>query len=134
MSSDSTTMVMPSKAMFWIGWALTILPSLLFGMSGAMKLLKPPDVVEGFAHLGWSDNLALAIGIVELVCTILYLIPQTSVLGAILLTGYMGGAIATHVRIGEGFLMHIVIGVVLWLGIYLRDARLRALIPFRAST
>jgi hypothetical protein len=76
--------------------------------------------------------LATPLGILELTCTVLYLIPQTAVLGAILLTGYLGGAIATHVRLGEGIIMHVVIGIVFWLGIYLRDSRLRALIPLRS--
>ena len=102
-------------------------------MSGVMKFLKPTEVVEGFAKLGWPDNLAQGLGVVELVCTALYVIPRTSVLGAILLTGYLGGAIATHVRIGDPFLVPVILGVVLWLGLYLRDARLRALIPLRSS-
>ena len=73
----------------------------------------------------------MAIGITELVCTILYVIPQTAVLGAILLTGYLGGAVVTHVRMGEPFILPALFGVVLWLGLYLRDPRLRVLIPFR---
>ena len=131
MSTDIQSTGTPSKAMIWVGWILTVLPSLLFIFSGVGKLMKPPELAEGFEHLGWPLNLALALGIVELASTLLYLIPQTAVLGAILLTGYMGGAIATHVRIGEGIVMHVVIGVVVWLGIYLRDARLRQLIPLR---
>lgn len=133
MSTDSQA-VSASKVAFWSGWVLSVLPCLLFAFSGVMKLVKPPELSEGFTHLGWPENLALALGILELTCTVLYLIPQTAVLGAILLTGYMGGAIATHVRISEGFFMHILIGVVLWLGLYLRDARVRALIPFRTIT
>jgi hypothetical protein len=73
----------------------------------------------------------LTLGIVEIACTVVYAIPQTAVLGAILLTGYLGGAIATHVRLEEGFLPPVILGVLVWLGIYLRDARLRALLPFR---
>ena len=97
-----------------------------------MKLAKPPAVVEGFAHLGWPDNLALALGIVEIGSAIVYLIPQTAVLGAILLTGYLGGAIATHVRLGEGFIGPVIFGVLIWLGLYLRDVRLQALLPLRS--
>lgn len=122
-----------SKSLFWIGWAISVLLSLLFVFSGVMKLLNSSEVVQGFEHLGWPANLAVVIGVVELACAVLYLIPQTAVLGAILLTGYMGGAIATHVRLGEPIWMHVLIGVAFWLGLYLRDPRLRALIPIRTS-
>ena len=121
-----------SKKMLWTRRILSTLPVLALLMSGIMKLMKPPELVEGFAKLGWPDNLALGLGIVELTCTILYAIPRTAVLGAILLTGYFGGAIATHVRIGEPFIVQFLLGVMLWLGLYLRDARLRALIPLRS--
>ena len=100
--------------------------------SAAMKFAKPPAVVEGFTHLGWPERLTLALGILELVCTVLYAIPRTAVLGAILLTGYLGGAIATHVRIGEQFVMIVILGVAIWAGLFLRDPRLRALIPLRS--
>jgi hypothetical protein len=97
-----------------------------------MKLMKPASVVEGFAHLGYPESLALGLGIVELACVVVYLIPRTAVLGAILLTGYLGGATATHLRIGEPFFMAIVLGVLVWGGLYLRDDRLRVLIPLRS--
>jgi hypothetical protein len=100
-------------------------------MSGVMKLIKPAAVVESFAHLGYSDSLALPLGIVELACTVLYIVPQTAVLGAILLTGYLGGAVTTHLRIDEPFIGPIVLGALIWLGLFLRDPRLRALIPLR---
>jgi uncharacterized membrane protein YphA (DoxX/SURF4 family) len=130
MASDTKPAV-ASKVLFWIGWVLTVLPVPLLVMSAVMKFVKSPDVVEGFKHLEWPENLALALGIVELACTILYVIPRTAVLGAILFTGYMGGAIATHMRIGEPFYVQALLGVVVWLGLYLRDARLRALLPLR---
>ena len=98
-------------------------------MSAVMKLAKPPMVVQGFVDLGWPEKVALALGIVELGSTILYLIPRTAVLGAILLTGYLGGAIATHVRIEEAFMTPVVLGILVWLGLFLRDPRVRALIP-----
>jgi hypothetical protein len=110
---------------------VSALPVLMLLMSGIMKLAGPPAVVEGLTHLGYSDSLALPLGIVELVCTALYVIPQTAVLGAILLTGYLGGATATHLRINEPFFAAIVLGMLVWLGLFLRDARLRELIPFR---
>ncbi len=100
-------------------------------VSGVMKLVKPANLVTEFARLGYDDNIAFALGIVEIACTVAYLIPQTSVLGAILLTGYLGGAVATHVRIGDQFIPPIAFGVLVWLGLYLRDARLRALLPLR---
>src|SRR5687768_11173430 len=83
-----------SRAAFWIGVVVSALPVLLLTLSAVMKLLKPAPVVEGFTKLGYDDNLALGLGIVEIVCTIIYIVPQTSVLGAILLTGYLGGATA----------------------------------------
>lgn len=120
-----------SKKSIWAGRIVSALPVLMLLMSGIMKLAGPPAVVEGFTHLGYSDSLALPLGIVELVCTALYVIPQTAVLGAILLTGYLGGATATHLRINEPFFAAIVLGMLVWLGLFLRDARLRELIPFR---
>lgn len=120
-----------SKALYWTGWVLTILPSLLLLMSAVMKFVKPQPVQEGFPKMGLSLDLATPIGVTELICTILYLIPQTTVLGAILLTGYLGGATLAHLRIGEPFIMPPIMGAVIWLGIFLRDARLRALLPLR---
>lgn len=118
--------------MIWIGWLLSALPSLMLLFSGGMKLVKPEDVVKGFEHLGYPEHLALALGIVEIGCTLVYLIPRTAVLGAILLTGYLGGAIATHVRLLEiQFLAPLVLGVLIWGGLFLRDPRVRALIPIR---
>jgi hypothetical protein len=120
--------------MIWIGWLLSILPSLMLLFSGSMKLVKPEDVVKGFEHLGYPEHLALVLGIVEIGCTLVYLIPRTAVLGAILLTGYLGGAIATHVRLLEiQFLAPLVLGVLVWGGVFLRDARVRALIPLRTQ-
>ena len=117
--------------MLWSGRVLTVLLSVQLFMSAAFKFIQPPFVVEEFQRLGYSPRIAVAIGVVEVVCVLVYLIPQTSVLGAILLTGYLGGAIATHVRIDDPWLSPVIIGVLIWLGVYLRDARLRALIPLR---
>jgi len=95
--------------------------------------MKPAAVVQGFAHLGYPESLLVTLGILELGCTVVYLIPRTSVLGAILMTGYLGGATATHVRIGEAlFFIPVVLGVLAWGGLFLRDDRLRALIPLRS--
>ena len=120
-----------SKKALWVGCIISALPVLMLLMSAVMKFLKPPPVIEGFAHLGLPEGLALALGIVELACTIAYLVPQTSVLGAILLTGYLGGATVTHLRVGDAFFMPILLGILLWGGLFLRDPRLRALIPLR---
>ena len=132
---SSTIQAAPaSKTILWAGYVVSALPVLMLTMSGVMKILQPPDVVKGFASLGWPVSLAMALAFVELGCTILYVIPQMAVLGAILLTGYLGGATATHVRIGEAFYAPIVLGVLVWVGLYLRDGRLRALIPLRGSS
>jgi hypothetical protein len=129
MSIDATTTPVTPKWMFWTGWVLTLLPMPLFMMSAAMKLSGAPEVLEGFKD--WPANVALGIGIVELACVVLYLIPQTAVLGAVLLTGYLGGAIATHVRLGQPIVFPIAFGVVIWLGLFFRDARIRQLLPWR---
>lgn len=129
MSDTSTPSA--SKKLVWIGYVLSTLPVLGLLMSAAMKFAQPPDAVEGFGKLGWDIKLAVGLGILELVCTVIYAIPRTAVLGAILLTGYLGGAIATHVRIGDDFTPPLIMGLMLWGGLYLRDARLRALLPVR---
>jgi uncharacterized membrane protein YphA (DoxX/SURF4 family) len=130
MRSDTQTAPV-SKKMLWAGRIMSALPVLMLLVSGVMKLIKPASVVEGFTRLGYPESLAVAIGILELSCTVLYLIPRTSILGAIFLTAYLGGATTTHVRIGEPFFMPIILGVLLWGGLLLRDDRLRALIPLR---
>ncbi len=117
--------------MLWTGRVISGVVVAMLTLSGVMKFTGSKELVEGFAHLGWPDKLAVAIGTAELVSTLLYAIPRISVLGAILLTGYMGGAIATHVRIGEPFIAQAGIGVAIWVGLYLRDQRIRRLIPLR---
>lgn len=121
-----------STKMLWAGRVVSALPVAMLVMSGIMKFMLPPEAVDGFKHLGWPTSVALALGIIELGSTILYAIPQTAVLGAILLTGYLGGAIATHVRIDEAFVIPAILGVLVWLGLFLRGARLRALLPLRS--
>src|ERR1700688_461280 len=122
----SQTATTSLKVRFWIGWLLSALPSLLLLFSGSMKLVNP----QMLAPMGYPEYLALILGIVEIGCTLVYLVPRTAVLGAILLTGYLGGAIATHVRVLEmQFLAPLVLGVMIWGGLFLRDQRVRALIP-----
>ena len=104
-------------------------------MDGAMKLVKPAVVVEATVALGYSESVIVPLGIVLLTCVALYAIPATSVLGAILLTGYLGGAIATHVRVGNPLFSHtlfpIYVALLVWGGLFFRDERVRALIPLR---
>ncbi len=130
---NDTSIAPVSKKALWAGRVLIALPVLMLLMSGVMKLLKPASIVEVFTHLGYPESLALGIGILELVCTAIYVIPRTSVLGAVLLTGYLGGATATHVRVGEPFYTPVLLGVLLWGGLVLRDNRLRALLPLRSD-
>lgn len=131
-TADASPPKQSMPILFWAGWIVTVLPALMLVMSAVMKFVKPKDFVDAWAKFGYPDNVATGIGIVELVCTLLYVIPRTSVLGAILLTGYLGGATATHVRVEDPYFAPIILGVFIWLGLFLRDARLRALLPLRS--
>jgi len=117
----------------WSGRVITAVVSLLFLFSAGLKFMGGAEVKEGMTHLGLPESMIIPLGILELACTVVYLIPATSVLGAILLAGYIGGAICTHWRVGDPFLPQVAIGLVIWLGVYLREPRLRALIPVRRS-
>lgn len=118
------------KALLWTGRVISALPSAMLLMSAAMKLSHAPQFVATFtSQLGYRESSLTSIGVLELACTALYVIPRTAFLGALLLTGYLGGAIATHVRIGEPFATPLVLGVLVWLGLYLRESRLKALAP-----
>jgi DoxX-like family len=124
-----------SKGRLWAGRIVSGLPALFLLMDGVAKLVKPAPVVEGTIQLGYSESVIVPLGIVLITCTVLYLFPRTSVLGAILLTGYLGGAVATHVRVGAGLFpvfFPIIMGLLLWGGLYLRDDRLPALVPLRS--
>ena len=124
-----------SKGTLWTGRIMSGLPALFLLVDGVGKLIKPAPVVEGTVQLGYPESVLLGLGIVLLACTVLYVIPRTAILGAILLTGYLGGAVATHVRVGSPLFSHILfpvyLAVLIWGGLYLRDERLRALIPLR---
>jgi uncharacterized membrane protein YphA (DoxX/SURF4 family) len=121
-----------SKKVLWAGRIISALPVLMLLFSAIGKLAKPAAVIEGMTRLGYPERLALPIGILELTCTVLYIIPRTAVLGAILLAAYLGGATATHVRVGDpSFFTPAILGVLVWGGLYLRDPRIRALIPLR---
>lgn len=122
------------KWMPWAGYALSTLVILLLLMDATMKVLRLPVVLETTAQIGWPAATVVPLGIVLLICTALYAFPRTAVLGAILLTAYLGGAVATHARIGSPVFSHMLfgvyLGVMLWGGLYLREDRLRALVPF----
>ena len=126
-----------SKPALWLGRVLSGLVILFLLFDGAIKLVPWPVVTETLDRMGYgsSETLARSLGIVTIVCTVLYSIPPTSILGAILLTGYLGGAMASHLRIGSPLFSHILfgfyLGLMVWGGLWLRDRSLRALIPFR---
>jgi hypothetical protein len=121
-----------TTAALWAGRILTALAVVMMLASAAMKLAGKPAVVEAFVgHLGYAQRALLPIAAVEIACALLYAIPRTAVLGAVLLTAYLGGAVATHVRIGEAFVAPVAVGVLAWVGLYLREERLRALAPLR---
>ncbi len=120
----------------WAGRIITGFVTAFMIFDGVIHIMKPAPVVQGFAQLGFPIRLAVPLGIVSLTCVLLYALPRTSILGAILLTGYLGGAVAIQLPTGNSLfgeiLFPVYIGIFLWGGIYLRDERLRALIPFRS--
>jgi hypothetical protein len=126
---------MPSKRTLLSGRIISGVVTAFMLFDGIFKLPKPAPVVDSFKKLGYDPNIAIPIGVLALLCAILYAIPRTAVLGPILLTGYLGGAVATHVRVSDPLFTHILFpvyfGVLAWVGLYLRDERLRALAPVR---
>ena len=134
MSTDSTA-ISTAIERPWVGYIISALPVLFLLMDAVGKFIKPEPVVTGTIELGYQESVIVPLGVLLLSCTVLYIIPKTSVLGAILLTGYLGGAVATHVRLANPLFTHqlfpVYLGALLWLGLYLRDARLRRLLPFR---
>jgi len=124
-----------SKSSAWAGRIISVPVVLFLLFDSAIKVLKLAAAVDGTVQVGYPASVVRPLGIVLLACVILYVIPRTSILGAILLTGYLGGATATMVRLSNSlFWMPIAVGVLAWLGIFLRDDRLRTLIPLRSST
>ena len=135
-ASNSSAQSAPlSKGRLWAARIMSGLPALFLLVDAVGKLVRPAPVVEGTLQLGYPESVILGLGIVLLACTVLYIIPRTAILGAILLTGYLGGAVATHVRVGSPLFSHILfpvyLGVLIWGGLYLRDERLRAMFPLR---
>ncbi|NTX39663.1 DoxX family protein [Myxococcus sp. CA051A] len=133
-AASSTAVSTPSKPWaLWLGRAFSALTVAGLGFSAVMKVSQSPDVIKGFEHFGYPASVIVTIGVVELLVALLYAVPQTAVLGAILVTGYLGGATATHVRVADPFIAPIILGVLAWAGLFLRDARLRALLPLRRT-
>jgi len=125
-----------NKGALWAGRIISALPALFLLFDGIMKLVKPVFVVEATVQLGYPESVIIGLGALLIACTILYLIPRTAVLGAILLTGYLGGAVATHVRVGGplfSIIFPVILGAMLWGGLYLRDERVRSLTNFKRS-
>jgi len=124
-----------SKGRLWTGRIASTVAVLFLLLDGTLHVTVPAPVVEAFARLGYPVSLALGIGILEIVCTVVYAIPRTSILGAILLTGYLGGATASQVRVGSSLfaeaLFPVYIGVLVWGGLFLREDQLRVLVPLR---
>ncbi len=123
-----------SNTMLWTGRIMSALAVLFLVFDTVIKVLELAPAVEATTQLGYPVSAVLSIGILELVCLAVYIFPRTAVLGAVLLTGYLGGAIATHVRAGSDVfpvVFPVMIGTLLWGGLYLREERLRALVPLR---
>ena len=137
--SDQSSIRSPRSKSYWAGWVLSGMVIAFLVMDFTIKLMGLPVVLSTTGGLGYpaTAEFALRLGILQLVCTALYVAPRTAVLGAILLTGYLGGAVATHVRVGSPLFSHVLFGVYLglmvWGGLYLRDPRIRALIPLRVA-
>ena len=118
-----------SRARLWTGRFLSGLAALLFALDGGMKLVKPPEVVKATLQMGYPESAITGIGLALLFCTLLYVVPRTSFLGSILLTGYLGGAVASHVRLGAGWfniLFPVLFGALVWAGLWLRNPRLQS--------
>ena len=135
-TSESNAQTTPvSKGGLWAGRIMSALAALFLLMDGVMKLAKPAPVVEATVELGYRESVIFGLGIVLLFCVVLYVIPRTSILGAIMLTGYLGGAVAAQVRVGHPLFSHtlfpVYVAALVWGGLFLREARLRALIPLR---
>ncbi|MDX6770351.1 MAG: DoxX family protein [Elusimicrobiota bacterium] len=122
---------MKADKLVWAGRVMTALTAPLFLLGVYMIFTGDPQVTAGMAKYGWPPETVKTIGWLELLCLVLYLVPRTSVLGAAALTGYLGGAVATHLRAQEPVVMPVVVGVWVWAGIWLREPRLRALMPLR---
>lgn len=135
MVAESQSMA-STKKMIWAGRAISTFVVLFLVLDSTMKLVRLPMVLDAFKQLGYSPDLSVTIGALLFLCVVIYVIPQTSVLGAILLTGYLGGAVATNLRVGtplfSNILFPVYMGAMVWGGLYLREGRLRELVPVRS--
>lgn len=121
-----------SRKVLWAGYVLSALPVLILSFSSALKLMRVPSVIQAFVQYGYPASLVPVIGILEICCAIVYVIPRTSILGAVLMTGLLGGAIESNVRTGSAmFSVPLILGLLAWGGLYLREPRLHLLIPLR---
>jgi hypothetical protein len=123
-----------SKKIVWTGGIISVLTSLLFLFSAVLKLKGGPELEKGMAHLGLPASMVVPLAVLEVSCVVIYLIPPTAVLGTILMTGYVGGTICTAWRVGDPVYLQIALGILIWLGLYLREDRLKALLPVRKAT
>ncbi len=132
---SATHMAPVSKTMLWAGRIISALVVLFLLFDSLIKVLKLPPAIEGTTKLGYPESLVFGLGLLELICVVLYVIPRTSILGAILLTGYLGGAVATNLRAGNPLFTYILapvyFGVLIWGGLFFRDSQVRALLPLR---
>ncbi len=128
----------PSRKAIWAGRVLSALGVLFLAFDATLKVLRLPAAVEGTTQLGYPASVLLGLGLLQVACLVLYLVPRTAVLGAVLWTGYLGGAVATHVRVGHPLFSHVLfpvyVATLLWAGLWLRDRRVRRLLPFGASS
>ncbi len=135
MTLDDSSSAMPKRTptwMIWTGRVISAIPILMFVAGGVFALVKPDMIRKGFAEHGWPANLVVWIPCLEIVCGLVYAVPQTAVLGAVLLTGYLGGAVSVHVRENDPqAVVPFILGVLVWLGLFFRDDRIRVLLPWR---
>lgn len=132
-TATSSSPAPPSKARLWIGRVLSAVPILMMLPGIFMNFTRNPQALEGMKRFGYQESALNLVGALAVIAVVLYAIPRTAVLGAIVMTGFFGGAIATHLRIGDpGWPVALICGILTWAGLYLRDERLRALLPLRS--
>jgi hypothetical protein len=135
-AGESETQLLP-KWQTRTGLVLSGVVSMLLMMDASMKVMQVPEAIQGTRQLGYPVGMIVPLGLIQLVCLALYIIPRSAVFGAILWTGYFGGAVATHVRLGNPWATHILspvyVAIFLWGSLWLRDARVRAILPFRRN-
>lgn len=132
-TQSAASSVAGSKKMLWTGRIISAIPVLLLLLSAVLKIVRAAPVVQGFPRYGYPDSQIVMLGVLELLSCVVYAIPRTAVLGAILMTAYLGGATASNVRIGDpSYVMTVLLGVFVWGGLFFRDARVRALLPLRS--